>query len=567
MYVTAVPNRGAKPTILRRESYREEGKVKSRTLANLTRLPEHAIEAVRRALDGEALVSAQEAFEVESSEQHGHVEAVLTAMRKLGFEALLSSRPCRERDIALAMIAARIIEPGSKLETTRAWKTTSLPTELGVADAEEDDLYDAMDWLLARQPDIEKKLAARHLKPGGLVLYDLTSTWVEGKACPLASSGYSRDGKRGKLQINFGLLTDDEGRPITTTVYAGNTADPSTVQEQVAKLKAEYKLDHVIFVGDRGMVTETQIDRFLVQGGVEWITAVRSGGIQKLKSEGSLQLGLFDDRNLFEFASPSYPGERLVACRNPDLAEHRRKKRDSLIEATRADIEKIQLMIARGSLVDKAEIGLRVGRIIDKHNVAKHFKIEIKDRELHYRVRTDRVEREASIDGIYVIRTSVPADVVSADDAVRHYKRLTRVERAFRSLKTLSLHVRPIYHHTESRVRAHIFLCMLAYYVEWHMRRAWAPLLFTDEVDRSVTRDPVAAATPSRAARRKAATKKAADGSVLHSFSTLITHLSAIVRNHCRRKGATNAEPRFEMTTRPDPTHRRAIKLLESCSQ
>ncbi|MCC7385824.1 MAG: IS1634 family transposase [Deltaproteobacteria bacterium] len=545
MYVTAVPNRGAKPTILLRESYREEGKVKSRTLANLTRLPEHAIEAVRRALDGEALVSAEDAFEVEYSEQHGHVEAVLTAMRKLGFEALLSSRPCRERDIALAMIAARIIEPGSKLETTRAWKATSLPTELGVADAQEDDLYDAMDWLLARQPDIEKKLAARHLKPGGLVLYDLTSTWVEGKACPLASFGYSRDGKRGKLQINFGLLTDDEGRPITTTVYPGNTADPSTVQEQVAKLKAEYKLDHVIFVGDRGMVTETQIDRFLEQGGVEWITALRSGAIQKLKSEGSLQLGLFDDRNLFEFASPSFPEERLVACRNPDLAEHRRKKRDSLIEATRADIEKIQLMIARGSLVDKAEIGLRVGRIIDKHNVAKHFKIEIKDRELHYRVRADRVEREASIDGIYVIRTSVPADVVSADDAVRHYKRLTRVERAFRSLKTLSLHVRPIYHHTESRVRAHIFLCMLAYYVEWHMRRAWAPLLFTDEVDRSVTRDPVAAATPSRAARRKAATKKAADGSVLHSFSTSLTF-----RRSCATTAVARAPPTASLASR-----------------
>ena len=563
MYVTAVPNRGHKPTILLRESYREDGKVKNRTLANLSKLPPDALEAVKRVLSGEALVPAAEAFTVERSAQHGHVEAVLTAIRRICLDRLLASHKCPERELILVLVIARLLAPSSKLSTTRWWTTTSLPDLFGLDDVNENDLYRAMDWLLARQPKIERKLAKRHLSTGGLVLYDLSSKWLEGDKCPLGAHGYSRDGRSGKLQINFGLLTDEKGRPISVSVYKGNRADPSTVQDQVEKLKKDYGIDLVVFVGDRGMVTQTQIDRFIEQGGVEWITALKSGSIRKLKTEGRLQLSLFDDKELFEFKSKHYPGERLVACRNPELAKRRPKKRLSLIHATKAELYKIQASVRVGRLQGKAEIGLRVGRVINKYKVAKHFKLEIEADTLVYRVRRDSVAAEAAIDGIYIIRTSVPEEVFSAEDTVRHYKRLTRVEKSFRAMKTVDLMVRPIFHRTEDRVRAHIFLCTLAYYVEWHLRRAWAPQLFANETETLDTRDPVARAEPPAAARRKARSKKTEDGLPAQSFRTLLDHLGTIVTNHCRRPDADEGET-FEMTTQPNALQIRALELLKT---
>ena len=474
---------------------------------------------------------------------------------------MIASRRSRERDLVLGMIAARLLAPSSKLQTTRWWSTTSLPQCLGIEDATQDDLYKAMDWLLERQPAIEKKLAKKHLDPCGIVLYDLTSTWVEGKTCPLAARGYSRDGKKDKLQVNFGLLTDEDGRPVSVSVYPGNTGDPSTVQDQVRKLKEEYGLDLVIFVGDRGMVTQTQVEHFIEQDGVEWITALKSGSIQKLRTEGSLQLGLFDDQNLFEFESEHYPGERLVACRNIELAERRAHKRRSLIAATKKELAPIQRSIRKGRLVGKDKIGLRVGRVINKYKVAKHFKLEIEHSKLTYRVRRDKVEAEAALDGIYISRTSVPAEVFSTEDTVRHYKRLTKVEKSFRSMKTVDLLVRPIFHYAEPRVRAHIFLCMLAYYVQWHLREAWSSLLFANEVDTLPDRDPVARACPTEQGRQKARTRLNEDGLPVQSFASLIDNLGTIARNYCRRRGA-NADETFEMTTTPNELQTRALELI-----
>ncbi len=563
MYMTRVPNRGSDPTVLIRESYRVDGKVKNRTLANVTHLPRHAQDALELALRGKEVVSATEAFEIVRSAQHGHVDAVLTAIRQLHLDQMISSRRCKERDLVIAMIAARILSPGSKLKTTRWWNTTSLPELLEVQDATETDLYKAMDWLLEKQPVIEKKLAKRHLEPCGLVLYDLTSTWIEGESCPLASRGYSRDGKPGKQQINFGLLTDEEGRPISVSVYDGRTTDPSTVQDQARKLKEDYELDLVVFVGDRGMVTQTQIDKFIEQDGVEWISALKSGGIRKLRTEGSLQLGLFDEQNLFEFKSEQYPGERLVACKNEDLARRRQAKRQSLIEATKKKLDAIQKSVESGRFSGKDQIGIRVGKVINQFKVAKHFKLTIEDARFAYSLRNDKIEEEAALDGIYIIRTSVREDAISAEDTVRHYKKLTRVEKSFRSMKTVDLQVRPIYHYTETRVRAHIFLCMLAYYVEWHLRKAWGTLLFANEDETLDTRDPVAAAKPTTQAKRKAARKRTQDDLPVHSFSSLLAHLGTLVRNQCRRTGASDDET-FVLTTRPDPTQERAFKLLRA---
>lgn len=562
MYVTAVPNRGGKPTVLLRESYREDGKVKNRTLANLSKLPPDAIDAVQRILRGEQLVASSQAFEIERSLKHGHADAVITTIRRIGLDRVLAARRCRERDLALAMIASRILAPASKLSTSRWLGDTTLVDTLDLEGVGEDELYRAMDWLVARQGLIEKKLAKRHLEPCGLVLYDLSSTWVEGEKCPLASRGYNRDGRKNKLQVNFGLLTDEEGRPVSVSVYEGRTADPSTVQEQVKKLKEEFDIDLVVFVGDRGMVTQTKVESFIEQSGVEWISALKSTSLRKLRAEGSLQLDLFDEKNLFEFESPHYPEERLVACRNPELAKRRARKRQSLIDATKKELDAIQKRVNAGRLSGKAEIGLRVGRVINKYKVAKHFKLEITSSSLHYRVRRDRVAAEAALDGIYVIRTSVPADIFSAEDTVRHYKRLGRVERAFRAMKTVDLQVRPIFHYSEIRVRAHILLCMLAYYVEWHMRRAWSSLLFANEVDTLDTRDPVAPARPTRQTRRKATRKQTDDGLPVQSFRSLLDHLASVVRNRCRRPNAPADEATWDMTTNLDALQQRALDLL-----
>ena len=387
-----------------------------------------------------------------------------------------------------------------------------------------------------------------------------------GTTCPLAKRGYSRDGKRGSRQVNFGLLTDDQGRPVAVQVYEGNTGDPTTVKDQVDKLREQFKLELMVLVGDRGMITQTQIDTLEGAEDLGWITALRSGAIRKLKASGHLQLDLFDERNLFEFSSPAYPGERLVACRNPELARSRTHKRKELIAATRKALDAIQRSVKSGRIEGAGEIGLRVGRVINKYKMAKHFKVEIGPDSFHYRVRQHKVKCEAALDGIYVVRTSVAAEGISAEDAVRHYKRLTRVESAFRSIKTVDLLVRPVYHHLAPRVRAHIFLCMLAYYVKWHMQRAWASLLFSDEIDDADERDPVAPSQPSPQAQRKASTKRAEDGTPLHSFQSLLGSLATIVRNQCRRHRACEGEPHFEMTTQPDKHQRRALQLLSAIS-
>jgi transposase len=549
---------------LLRRSYRVDGKVKNETLGNLSHLPEPLIDLIRRSLKGETFVPASERFEKVSSFLHGHVQAVRTAMARLSFEQLIGGCRSRERDLVCAMVAARIVAPHTKLATTRWWHTTTLAEDLGVFDATEDDLYAAMDWLLERQDRIEKKLAARHLERGGLVLYDLTSSYFEGTTCPLARLGHNRDRKKGKLQVNYGLTTDPRGCPVAVSVFEGNVTDAATLEGTVTKLREEFGIDRLVLVGDRGMISHKAIEEDLGEiEGLSWITALKSAQIRTLVEGGGLQLGLFDKRNLFEFRHPDYPGERLVACRNTELGRLRAHKRQSLLEATAKELEKVRAMVERGRLRGADAIGLRVGRVVNKYKVAKHFDVEIKDDSFAYVVNKRRVAAEAALDGVYVIRTSLPAAKMTAAQAVRSYKSLANVERAFRSLKTVDLKVRPIHHRLADRVRSHIFLCMLAYYVEWHMREAWRPLLFADEeVERKKRRDPVAPAKRSASADEKALTKKRADGGPAHSFSTLLQELSAIVRNVCTVPGDGDDRPTFQLVTTPNNTQRRALDLL-----
>ena len=565
MYIAVIPNRGSPPAILLREGYRDGGQVKNRTLANLSKWPAQKIELLRRVLRDEPLARPDDLFEAVASPHHGHVQAVRTAMQRLGFDPLLAARPSRERNLVVAMVAARILEPDSKLATTRWWHITTLPETLGVADADEDDLYTAMDWLLARQERIEQKLAARHLTAGGLVLYDLTSSYFEGTTCPLAAFGHDRDGKKGKLQVNYGVLTDARGCPVAVSVYEGNTGDPKTLLPQVARVRERFGIEQMVLVGDRGMLSQVQITALQALEGVDWITALKTGAIRALVQGGHLQLGLFDERNLFELSHPDFPGERLVACRNPELAKLRAHKRQALLDATAKELEKVRRMVARRTLQGRDAIGVRVGKVVDKYKMAKHIQLEIDDDRFEFHLDAAQIATEAALDGLYVIRTSVPPERLGAEDAVRHYKRLSQLERAFRSLKSIDLKVRPIYHRLEDRVRAHIFLCLLAYYVEWHMREAWRPLLFADEDQAAkLTRDPVAPAQRSAGALRKVHAKVLDDGTPVHSFQTLLKALSAIVRNVCRRRGARPDEPTVEIVTTPDPTQRRAYELLET---
>ena len=486
-------------------------------------------------------------------------------MQRLGFAVLLASRPSPERALVMALVAARVLAPESKLATTRWWHTTTLPADLGVADADEDACYAAMDWLLARQARIEQKLAARHLQSGGLVLYDLTSSYFEGTTCPLAAFGHDRDGKAGKLQVNYGLLSDARGCPVAVSVFPGNTGDPTTLLPEVERVRAEFRIEQLVLVGDRGMISQTQITALQPLPGVDWITALKSGAIRDLVSGGHLQLGLFDERNLFELAAPDFPGERLVACRNPELAHLRAHKREALLAATTKELERVRGMVARGRLKGQDAIGVRVGKVVNKYKVAKHFRLDIQAASFAFQVDPASVAAEAALDGLYVLRTSVPAARLDAAETVRSYKRLSQVERAFRALKTVDLKVRPIYHRLEDRVRAHIFLCLLAYYVEWHLLEAWRPLLFADEAqDAKTTRDPVAPATRSEAALRKVHTKLLDDGTMVHSFRTLLTELSGIVRNVCRRHGAEADEPTFTILTTPNAKQQRAYDLLET---
>ena len=565
MYIATIPNRGSPPAILLREGYREGGKVRTRTLANLSKLPPEAVATLRQVLRGEKLIKADDAFEAISSRHHGHVQAVLDAMRRLGFAQLIASRPSPQRNLVVAMVAARILEPASKLGTTRWWNLTTLPALLGVSDADEEDLYKAMDWLLERQPFIEKKLAARHLHHDGMALYDLSSSYFEGRCCPLAALGHNRDGKKGKLQVNYGLLTDPRGIPVAVSVFKGNAGDPTTLLPQVDKVRKDFGIERFVLVGDRGMIAQKQIDALRKLDGIDWVAALRSGAIRKLLDGGTLQLGLFDERNLFELTHPDFPDERLVACRNPELANRRAHKRTSLLEATAKELAKVRRMVERGRLRGQDDIGVRVGKVINKYKVAKHFKLIIEETRFDFEIDPDKVAAEAALDGIYVLRTSLPVERMSAEETVRSYKRLTQVERAFRSFKTMDLEIRPIHHRLEKRVRAHIFLCLLSYYVLWHMLQAWRPLLFCDEdLQAKATRDPVAPAKRSEAALRKAHFKTLDDGSEVHSFHTLLKLLSGIVRNVCRVPGAPPDAPTFEVVTTPNEKQQRAFDLLET---
>ena len=565
MYIETVPNRHSRPTILLREAWREGQHVRKRTLANLTHWPAPKIDALRLLLQDVPLVPLHSLFVVEHSLPHGAVEAIVGTMRHLGLESLLASKPCRERQLVLAMIAERLLHPSSKLGTTRLWHTTTLAEELGVATANEDDLYAAMDWLLARQARIEQKLAKRHLSAGSHVLYDVTSSYYEGATCPLARFGYNRDKKQGTTSIVYGVLTDRDGRPVAVEAYRGNTADPTTIPSQVAKLRTRFRLERVVLVGDRGTLTQTQIAYLKQYPGLGWIAALRFEAIRKLADTHALDVAWVAHAQLAEITSAQFPGERLVACYNPLVAQERQRKRHALLEATEHDLAAIVREVARRTKtpLGQAEIGKKVGQVLHHYHMAKHFTVQIEDNRLSYARRPASIQREAALDGIYVIRTSEPAERLSAEDTVRGYKNLALVERLFRTLKSIDILVRPIHHHQEKRVRAHIFLCVLAYYVEWHMRQALAPLLFDDEEleQHRQTRDPVAPAQPSRAAQQKKASRLTADGLPIHSFHTLLAALGTRCRNRCRVTSGLDGLT-FCQLTEPTPLQQRAFQLL-----
>ena len=559
MYVTRVSNRGSPPAILLRESYRAGGKVRTRTLANLSRWSEAKIEALRRVLKGEAVVAPRGQLAIERSLPHGHVAAVLGFARKLGLDRLVPRRPERLATLALALVVARVLEPAAKLATARQLSEPSaahsLGAVLGLGAVDEDELYRALDLLGGAQAKIEAKLARRHLADGCLVLYDLTSSWLEGRCCELARFGYSRDGQRAKLQIVFGLLCNAEGCPIAIEVFEGDTADPATLAAQVAKLKERFELGRVVLVGDRGMITAARIEQDLKPAGLDWITALRAPAIQALAAEGGrLQLSLFDQRDLEEITSPDYPGERLVVCRNPDLAAERARKRAALLAATEQDLAKIVAATrrVRAPLRGRAQIALKVGAVLGRRKVAKHFGLTITDEGLSFVRDEAAIAREAALDGFYVVRTSMPAASLDAAATVLAYKSLAQVERAFRSLKTVDLEVRPIHHRLAGRVRAHVFLCMLAHYVQWHLRRALAPLLFDDhdrEAALAQRASPVAVARVSPAAAAKARTRRTDDDRPVHSFRTLLADLATLTRNTVRLGEA----PPITMLARPTP--------------
>jgi hypothetical protein len=544
-----------------RQSYRDQGKVKHRTLANLSALPEPAIDAVQRILKGEPIFAGAPNWEIQRSLPHGHVQAALEMAGRLGLARLLDSRSSRQRDLVLAMVLQRVLEPASKLATTRLWQQSTLASELSVQDAGEDELYGAMDWLLKRQSRIEDRLARRHLSEGGLVLYDLSSSYMEGRHCSLARIGYSRDGKRGTLQIEYGMITDAAGRPVAIEVFEGNLADPRTVASQVDKIRGRFKLAEVVLVSDRGMLTQARIDELAKQEGVAWISALRGPAIRELVESGSLQLSLFDERNLAEISAPEYPDERLVVCKNPLLAEERARKREDLLQATEAKLRPIQERVGQGKLTEAGRIGVAVGKVINQHKVGKHFEVEIADGRLHVARKEQAIAEEAALDGIYVLRTSVSEDRLSTAEVVRSYKRLSRVERAFRSLKAIDHQIRPVHHYSDDRVRAHVFLCMLAYYLRWHLEQAWAPLLFKDE-EPPLAEDPVVPARRSTAAQDKASSQRLPDGTPTHSLRTLLRELATLTRNRVRALDADGAE--FEMLSTPTPLQARALALIRS---
>ena len=542
---------------LLRRSYREGGVVKKETVANLSHLPDEVIELIRGALRGKQFVPAEEALTVERSLPAGHVEAALVMARRLELTRLLDRTPSRERQLCLAMVVQRLLAPGSKLAMSRCFAQSTLASELGVEDADEDELYAALDWLLARQPRIERALARRHLAEGTLVLYDLSSSYFEGRCCPLAQLGYSRDGRRGTLQVVYGLLCDRRGCPLAVEVFAGALHDDKTLPAQLDKLRKRFGLASVIVVSDRGIVTKANLELLRSSEGGAWITALKAPQIKKLVQEGALQLSLFDQHNLAEVAADDYPGERLVVCRNPLVAAERTRKREDLLQATERALAEIQARVSHATLQGEAEIGLAVGAVWNRWRVRKHFQLELTDTSLSFARKQEQIAAEAALDGIYVLRTSVPERDLDPPEVVRAYKQLKEVEKAFRTLKG-PLELRPIHHHLEDRVRAHVFLCMLAYYLTWHLRQAWKPLLFDDEQP-PIQPDPVAKARRSAQAERKARSKRTTSGERCHSLATLLDELATRARNTIRLHGGAS----FEQLTQPTETQTRALALID----
>jgi Transposase DDE domain len=569
MYVTRVPNRGSPPAILLRESYREEGKVKTRTLANLSRWPEHKVETLTRALKGlPPARDLSEAFEITRSLPHGHVAAVLGTACRLGIEELIDPAPSRRRDLVTAMLVAQVIAPASKLALARGLRsetaTSSLGQVLAVAGCDEDDLYAAMDWALERKDSIENALAARHLTNGTLVLYDVSSAAFEGRTCPLGAIGHPRDGVKGRLQIVYGLLCSTAGIPVAIEVFEGNTADPKTLAAQISKLKTRFRLSRVCLVGDRGMLTNARIRDEVRPAQLDWISALRAPQIKTLVEDGALQLSLFDEQDLLEITSPEFPGERLVCCHNPALAEKRARKRQELLAATEKELTPIAAATRRATrpLRGKDKIALRVGKVFNHYKMAKHFTIEITDESFTFTRNTEAIAAEAALDGIYVLRTSLPEQTLTQHDVVLRYKNLADVERFFRTLNG-ELDVRPIRHRLADRVRAHLFLRMLSYYISWHMKAALAPILFADNDKPAAAAkraNPVAAAQRSDDALTKAARKRTTDNTPVHSFTSLLADLATICANHIQ---PAHDLPAFTMTTTPTPLQRRAFQLLD----
>jgi transposase len=573
MYIAVVPNRNSPPAILLREGWREGDKTRQRTLANLSDWPPEKIETLRRLLHNEPLVSPHDLFTTQKTVLHGHVQAILEMIRKLELDRLISSQPGRERDLVVGMIMQRLLDPCSKLATTREWHTTTLAEELGVGEATENDLYAAMDWLLERKERIEKKLATRHLQEGGLVLYDVSSSFYEGRKCPLAQFGHDRDGKKDLPIIVYGVMTNGEGCPVAVEVYPGNTADPTTVGDQIEKLRERFGLSRVVIVGDRGMLTQPQIDKLKLHPGMGWITALKSRAIRELVEQGALQLSLLDEKNLAEIRSPDYPGERLMVCHNPVLEEDRKRKREALLVATEKSLEKISKEVARRKKkpLPAAAIGVKVGKVLGHYKMGKHFVCTIGESSFHWNRQAQSIEQEEKLDGIYVLRTSEPEERLSAEDTVRSYKSLAEVERAFRCLKGVDLLVRPIRHRTEDRVPAHIFLCVLAYYVEWHLRRAWSPLLFEDEEreEERKRRDPILPAQPSASAQQKKQSHQTADDLPVQSFKSLLAELAKRARVTYALKSeevGKKSTSTFSQVPEPTPVQARAYELIRMFS-
>jgi hypothetical protein len=552
-------------THLLRRSWREDGRVRNETVANLSHLPGELIELISRSLKGEAFVPASAAATVTRSLPHGHLAAVWAQAKALGFPALLGPAG-PHRDLALALIVSRVIRPGSKLATTGWWADTTLGADLGIAGASTDEVYAAMDWLQARQDSIQATLAARHLAPGanpaGMALFDLSSSWLEGSHCPLAARGYSRDGKKGKPQIEYGLLTDPDGRPVAVRVFAGDTADPTAFVEAVKIVHERFRLEQLVMVGDRGMITSARIDALKADDSnhLGWITALRAPAIAKLAAEhGPLQMSLFDQHDLAEITHPDYPDERLIACRNPALAAERARKRADLLAATEHAIAPLIARVQAGRLPGADKIALKAGALINKYKMAKHFDLQITDTTLTITRRVEQIAAEAALDGIYVIRTSVPAERLDPAAAVTAYKQLAHVERDFRSIKTIDLDLRPVHHRLEDRVRAHVLLCMLAAYLVWHLRRAWAPLTYTDEHPTTERQNPVAPARRSASADQKASRHRDPHDQPVRSFRGLLDHLATLTRNDLRY-GPDG--PTVPTLAEPTPTQRRAFDLI-----